>query len=199
MFQVPMQGKESSREEGRMELPDGFVPGSKDIICGRGELKPRYINDSPCFENIVLLSLPISSISHVSGKSCYEHVGNRRFRVTIAMNLKRYVEAQTRHEKSQVVHTIVAYLRHSSPTGAFVKMNYATGKWMTVCDAVAREKVGHALRDALSFSKVGRMQSQFKLAKDKNATLLAAQDYIFRTLDMGQSSDEPSSTMVKCV
>ena len=41
MFEVSMQGKESSREEGRMELPDGFVPGPKDIICGRGELYPR--------------------------------------------------------------------------------------------------------------------------------------------------------------
>lgn len=147
----------------------------------------------------LLFSLPIPSISHFSGKSCYEHVGNRRFRVTIAMNLKRYVEAQTRHEKSQVVHDIVAFLRHSSPTGAFVKMNYATGTWMTVCDAVAREKVGHALRDALSISKAVPMQSQFKVAKDKNVALLAAQDRIFRTLDMGQSSDELSSATVKCV
>ena len=141
---------------------------------------------------------PISSISHVSGKTCYQHVGNRRFRITIAINLKRYVEAKTKHEKSHVVQTIVAYLRHSSPTGAFVKMNYATGKWMTVCDAVAREKVSHALRDALSFGKAGQMQSQFKLAKNKNETLLAAQDRIFHTLDMGRNSVEPSGAMLKC-
>jgi hypothetical protein len=34
-FQVAMQEKDP-RESKIMELPDDFVPGSKDIICGRG-------------------------------------------------------------------------------------------------------------------------------------------------------------------
>jgi hypothetical protein len=114
------------------------------------------------------------------------------------MSLNRYQGAKTRVEKSQVVHAIVTQLRLSSPTGAFLKMNYVTRKWMTVSDAVAHEKVGHAIRDALSVVNESRMQSQFTQAKhNTREILLAAQDRIFQSLAMCQSSNKPTGGMAR--
>jgi hypothetical protein len=84
------------------------------------------------------------------GKGSYDHIGNCRFRVIIAMNLKSYVESKTKLNKSMIVNTIVENVRESSPaTGGFVKNDFITGKWMTLDNSVARSKVGHALRDAI--------------------------------------------------
>jgi hypothetical protein len=79
-------------------------------------------------------------------KSAFNNVGNRRFRVTINLNLPRYVEARPRHEKSAVIKSVVKFLqdevgvRFLKPKGkGFIELN----------DTQTRSKVGHALRDML--------------------------------------------------
>mmetsp|Transcript_28067 Transcript_28067/g.39453 ORF Transcript_28067/g.39453 Transcript_28067/m.39453 type:complete len:231 (-) Transcript_28067:96-788(-) len=84
------------------------------------------------------------------GKSCFNHIGNRRFRVTIDMNLARYAAASSKLEKSLIVMSIVDMVRDNSPRGGFVKHVVRTARWYEVGDHLAREKVGQALREALS-------------------------------------------------
>ena len=55
------------------------------------------------------------------GKSCIDHVGNRRFKVCIKNHLDRYMNATTRQEKSDVITVIVRSIRSSSTNmGGFV-------------------------------------------------------------------------------
>ena len=71
-------------------------------------------------------------------------VGNRRFRVTISMNVPRYLNTKSRHEKSALIISIVRMLREEF--GArFLKKKGKT--FVELDEKHAREKVGHALRD----------------------------------------------------
>jgi hypothetical protein len=81
----------------------------------------------------------------------YDHVGNRRFRVVVALNLGRYISARTRADKSLVVNSIVEQIREASPLGGFVKQD-RDGYWHEIGTAQAREKVGHTLRDCVTDS-----------------------------------------------
>lgn len=65
------------------------------------------------------------------------------------MNLTRYVEAKTRTDKSRVVNNIVDQIWEASPNGGFVK-RADLGLWYVTTSSVAREKVGHALRDCMT-------------------------------------------------
>ena len=49
----------------------------------------------------------------LTGRSseCFNNIGNRRFRVTISLNLKEYMEATTRDDKSWVIASVVRKMR----------------------------------------------------------------------------------------
>ena len=88
----------------------------------------------------------------------YNYIGNRRFRVTIDMNLQRYIAAPTREAKTNVIQAIVRML-HDNIGARFLKkslvnvadpINGGTKKiarYTVMTEKQAREKVGHALRD----------------------------------------------------
>eukprot|EP00541_Cyclophora_tenuis_P008857 CAMPEP_0116553616 /NCGR_PEP_ID=MMETSP0397-20121206/7146_1 /TAXON_ID=216820 /ORGANISM="Cyclophora tenuis, Strain ECT3854" /LENGTH=219 /DNA_ID=CAMNT_0004078707 /DNA_START=17 /DNA_END=676 /DNA_ORIENTATION=- len=99
-------------------MPPGFEPDKYDVICG------------------------------LRGKQALQHVGNRRFRVTIAMNAEKYVKAPTKLDKSLIVIEVVDAIRNGG--GNFVKKDRKTKQWVEIGDQLAREKVGHALRDHIS-------------------------------------------------
>merc|ERR1711933_608652 len=84
-------------------------------------------------------------------------VGNRRFRITIMMNLKRYKEAIGRKEKTQVIKSVIDLLTDKNEAGArFVEKNNE-GNYVPLNSKQIREKVGHAFRDmAILSSKGGR-------------------------------------------
>jgi len=86
------------------------------------------------------------------GKGCAAFVGNRRFRVTIAMNKDRYIQAPTKLDKSLVVDEIVKLVASASPDGGFIKKDAATGLWCRISRQQARDKVAHAMRDAVQAS-----------------------------------------------
>ena len=83
------------------------------------------------------------------GKVCYNHPGNTWFKDIIASNLVRYACTKTKMDKSLVVNDIVDDIQEQSPSGGFVK-KVKGGRWIVLDDTVAREKVGHAIRDALA-------------------------------------------------
>jgi hypothetical protein len=83
------------------------------------------------------------------GKVAFNHHGNRRFRVFIGMHLRRYMEATNRMEKTLVVNSVSEAIHEAG--GRFLKAKDSTETiWFQVNQKLAREKVGHALRDAVA-------------------------------------------------
>ena len=85
-------------------------------------------------------------------KAAFNNVGNRRFRVTIELNLKRFKDASTKQQASSIITCIYQLL--SSSGARFLKpvigtsSGDASGRRYVVIDKkCAREKIGHALRD----------------------------------------------------
>mmetsp|Transcript_20690 Transcript_20690/g.51357 ORF Transcript_20690/g.51357 Transcript_20690/m.51357 type:complete len:419 (+) Transcript_20690:72-1328(+) len=88
----------------------------------------------------------------------YNYIGNRRFRVTIEMNLQRYIDSPTREDKTNVIKSIV-WMLHEQVGARFLKKETCkktscgggrkrgTPRYTIMTDKQAREKVGHALRD----------------------------------------------------
>ena len=81
------------------------------------------------------------------GKMSFNHVGNRRFRVFIGLHLRRYMDAKSRMEKTLVVNSVVEAITEAG--GRFLKQDAKNNNWVQVNAKAAREKVGHALRDAV--------------------------------------------------
>jgi hypothetical protein len=77
--------------------------------------------------------------------SAYNNVGNRRFRVTISLNLQRYLQAKSRSDKSDAILSVVRLLRDD--VGARFLKRGRGNVWIELDENKAREKVGHALRD----------------------------------------------------
>ncbi|CAB9524115.1 Nitrilase family, member 2 [Seminavis robusta] len=82
---------ESSLDSKMKPFPEGWVPGDKDVICGRG------------------------------GKSMQKHPGNQFYRDTIEHFLPLYANAQCKLDKSLIVSSVVAVVRDASPKGGFVR------------------------------------------------------------------------------
>jgi len=80
-------------------------------------------------------------------------VGNRRFRITIMMNLQRYTEAPTREEKTQVIKSVISLLTNTEEVGARFIKKVGEGAYLRLKDKQIREKVGHAFRDMMSMAE----------------------------------------------
>ena len=81
----------------------------------------------------------------------FNHVGNRRFRVTIGLNLRRYVESPTRREKSAVIQSVVDVLIREAGARFLKRSNNEKGVYIVLDIKQVRQKVQHALRDAAAF------------------------------------------------
>jgi len=79
------------------------------------------------------------------GRQCFEHEGNKRFRYIVAANLQEYLTAKTRQDKTLVVYTVIYEVLENG--GRFLKRD-SHGQWYDSGMRGAKEKVGHALRDA---------------------------------------------------
>lgn len=111
--------------ESNHEIPleQSYQPGMYDIVCGRG-------------------------------KGSYNRPGNKRFRSLVATYIPHYMKARSKVDKSMVLNSIIEKVRsYTNPdTGTpaqFVKYTKSTG-WVLIGDEHAREKVGHAIREAVA-------------------------------------------------
>lgn len=77
----------------------------------------------------------------------HDWVGNRRFRITIMMHLKKYTEAPTREEKTHVIKSVIE-LMLEGVGGRFIK-KVGDNMYVRLKDKQIREKVGHAFRDMI--------------------------------------------------
>lgn len=113
------------------------------------------------------------------GRHSYKHVGNRRFRVIIAINLQRYINANSQFEKAVVVNSIVDQIRENSPLGGFVKQD-SQGDWYEIGSKMARHKVGHAFRDCMT-GKLSRRKNKSCSKDEEKKELIEVQKNIFRS------------------
>ena len=104
------------------------------------------------------------------GKGCSSWIGNRRFRVTIAMNKERYIQAPTKVDKSLVVDQIVKTIKAASPDGGFIRKDAETGRWCKISTQQARDKVGHAMRDAVQADGGGKKTRRAKRRRSSRAS-----------------------------
>ena len=89
-------------------------------------------------------------------KHAFRNVGNRRFRVTVSMNLSRYTAAPTKGDKSKVILSVIEMIR--AVGGRFLKWSSKRRMWVELDEKQTREKVGHALRDmAVTRSQSGKL------------------------------------------
>ena len=103
------------------------------------------------------------------GKDCYNHSGNRRFRMSIDMSLQSYTAADTKLQKSLIVMSIVdMFQKNSRQGGGFVRQERGTGRWYRIADEAAREKVGQTIREAVvQQDPKKRAQKRMKRAMNK--------------------------------
>lgn len=102
-------------------LPDGFTPGDKDVIVGRGKV---------CYQHSGNKNL-IQIVQSVLQTYCAADA--------------------TKKSKSELIKSIMVQIREAaSPTGGFVKFDSEKGQWFEVGDRIAREKVSQTFRDALN-------------------------------------------------
>ena len=81
------------------------------------------------------------------GRTSWGHIGNRWFRNIVGLHLKQYMDTNSRPEKSKIVQTIYDELMDAG--GRFLKLDQSSGLWYPVDRKMAREKIAHALRDAV--------------------------------------------------
>jgi hypothetical protein len=104
-------------------LDDSYQPGAYDVVCGRG-------------------------------KGSYNRPGNKRFRSLVATYIPQYIKARSKVDKSMVLNNIIDKVHSftnpdSGRPAQFVKYTKQAG-WVLIGDEHAREKVGHAIREAIA-------------------------------------------------
>lgn len=116
-----------------------------DVLCGRNR-RALYVfvclwtRSCLCkLSELGRFSLPYSAWVLLSN-----NVGNRRFRVTVSLCLKRFTAASTRRAKSLVIDCVTRLVQDNG--GRFLTITKA-GRVMELSPEQAHRKVGHALRD----------------------------------------------------
>lgn len=82
-------------------------------------------------------------------KAAFDNIGNRRFRVLVALAHEKYSNASTRAHKSIVIKDIVDSVHNGG--GRFLQRLGCN--WVELDDKQTHDKVGHALRDMAVASK----------------------------------------------
>jgi hypothetical protein len=80
-------------------------------------------------------------------KDAFDNVGNRRFRVLIALSVSKYVHAPSRAHKSAVIKDIVDSIHTAG--GRFLQRpkGVSTCKWEELDEKQTYDKIGHTFRD----------------------------------------------------
>jgi hypothetical protein len=131
----------------------------------------------------------------ICGRSstAFQNVGNKRFRVTMALNLQRYMAAKSRKDKTIVISSLLRTMQED--VGArFLKLT--KNGYVELDNKASKEKVGHALRDlALAYireqhQKLGREQQE---AQEDEALSNSISDMMAAVYESSSSSDASSS------
>jgi hypothetical protein len=147
-------------------LPDDFELTPFDVVCGRG-------------------------------KGSYNRPGNKLFRTIVHNHVDAYQSAKSKLDKSMVLSCIVDQVREqNNGCTRFVKQRRASRgdnkTWYEIGDDLAREKVGHAIREAICTRNAAESKKQdnnnqqavvsHQVFHNKQETLLTQQQQIFQEM-----------------
>lgn len=108
--------------------------------------KERIHPDTTPTEHSDLMINEPSSADVICGRGkAFNHVGNRRLRVLVALKSDAYMSISNRVHKKQIVDRLIDQVHESG--GRFVKYCIGSQKYEQVPRAAAQKKVAHALRD----------------------------------------------------
>jgi hypothetical protein len=116
------------------------------------------------------------------GKGSYNRPGNRRFRAIVQRHMHEY-QASSKVDKTMVINRIMNLVQaQNEGTARFVKRG-KDGLFTVISDDLAREKVGHAIRETImaaeNAAKPLKEQPEWQ---EKQSDLLAQQKSIFQNL-----------------
>ena len=154
---VPSAIAALSNTSTKASLGMSFEPGAYDVVCGRG-------------------------------KGSYNRPGNKKFRALVATYIPQYMNARSKVDKSMILNSIIDKVRSftNPDTGRpaqFVKFSKKEGGWTEIGDDLAREKVGHAMREAIAANDTGSAKQAIKEhIYTKQVDLLSQQQFLFEDL-----------------
>ena len=131
---LPMSAAETARQSN--------VSKWRQRLQNEADHGPKIFIDAPLDTDVLL----------GKQRDAFNHIGNRSFRSLIQDHWERYNNASGRCERTAIVVQIVEFLREERQV-RFLKKDNSAGRWYIVHDSVAREKVGHAIRDAINFRR----------------------------------------------
>jgi hypothetical protein len=147
--------------------------------------------DSPSPNKIRLKDVGPYDVLSGRDKAVFNHVGNRRFRVSLALWIPRYDEAQTKSEKAAVIGTLCHMLKNEAGIRFLKKYDGGPGEegfYMELNTTQTKKKVGHAIRDmSVARKEVSQRRSSARKAKRARKLGTSSQDY-------SSSSDDDAST-----
>jgi hypothetical protein len=83
------------------------------------------------------------------GRRCVNHEGNQRLRKIVKAELKSYVSACSKIEKSAILLRVMRQVKRSNKDNiGFVKQDLNTGRWSELSDSASRVAVAQTFRDA---------------------------------------------------
>lgn len=77
------------------------------------------------------------------------------FRSIVSAHIPEYIQSKTKIDKTRILNAIIDEVRsqkdpRTGETAKFIKFKKAGEGWLEICDDQAREKVGHAIREAMA-------------------------------------------------
>lgn len=149
---VQAENRQLAEQELRYHPPSASINDSMQRIHNSYNLGSKFSRDEDDEQNRIEYIDEIQPYDIICGRNNGSHncVGNRRFRVTIMMNMRRYMNASTREDKTYVLKSVIKLLHEAG--ARFIK-KVGDGKYVRLKDKQIREKVGHAFRDMISLSE----------------------------------------------
>jgi hypothetical protein len=125
------------------------------------------------------------------GKGSYNMPGNKRFRAIVTKYVGQYQEARSKLEKTVVLERIIETVEAQNNHKAYFLKHDSihTGMWCRMSLDEAREKVGHAIREAIQNKDNEPLKQAYKsIIMMKQAELLKIQQQIYLTLSTNTST-----------
>eukprot|EP00540_Astrosyne_radiata_P019586 CAMPEP_0116847950 /NCGR_PEP_ID=MMETSP0418-20121206/14715_1 /TAXON_ID=1158023 /ORGANISM="Astrosyne radiata, Strain 13vi08-1A" /LENGTH=166 /DNA_ID=CAMNT_0004479445 /DNA_START=64 /DNA_END=564 /DNA_ORIENTATION=+ len=145
---------------------------TRDIPSNRLMNTLKYQVQMKGFYVSVVLTLRDADVLCGRGRTCFNHIGNKRFRTIISSNVQRYVTAKSKSDKTALVEEIIYEVWKEN--GRFLKEDPETGLWLDTGLQGAKEKVGHSLRDAATMTKTKFRTPRRKSKNTNNSTPTAS-------------------------
>lgn len=144
-----------------LDLHTAPAPINRQSDYGKIDLDPQYqIEVSPVITSMLdsESSKPLPKGYQPSdhdvvcgrGKGHYNQPGNKKFRSLILDRLAEYQTLRTRIDKTVFLNKIIDEVRSQNNGQAHFVRKLEGGIWEKLGDELAREKVGHAIREALA-------------------------------------------------